>query len=468
MAITSSVRMTEKVRLRKVRKLSVPGEVLVREGQTVGPDTVIAKTDLVPGGPRVVDITAELGERFTPEEMDKILVKKVGDKVRSKDILATYQKNFWAEAKAAYSPCDGTVEYISKTQRRIIIREDPRSAKPMSIVSVASKLQIWPWTIRMFSNVREGDQVHAGQVLASAMNVGSMDYVYSPMAGVVDKICPKSGTITIVRPVRPSQVKAHLPGVITRIVPEEGGVVEATGAYLEGVFGLGGERFGEIVVASDGPGGHLGDAGVCVSHKGKVLVAGGSVSLEAMRKARMIGVQGMVVGGANNADLVQFLGKEISVGITGQEDIEVTIIIMEGFGAMPMNERTWELLMSRAGRTASLDGTTHIRAGAVRPQILISTGTLEEDSEAMPIPLEGEDREGLPFVTNLVAGDRVRCVREPYLGQWGVVEDLPASAEMVESEAYMEVAMVRLDGGRLVKVSEANLEVFRDSAAAVS
>ena len=55
-----------------------------------------------------------------------------------------------------------------------------------------------------------------------------------------------------------------------------------------------------------------------------------------------------------------------------------------------------------------------------------------------------------------------------YFGLWGVVEDLPAAPMQVESEAYMEVAFVRLDDGRLVKVSEANLEVFRDSGAEVA
>ena len=217
MAIASNIKAMERVRLRKVRRLSVPGEVLVSEGQEVGADTVIAKTDLVPGGPRVVDITAELGIRLTPEEIDKVLVKKVGDKVRAREVLGTYQRNFWSAVKDIYSPCDGTIEFISKTQRRIIVREDPRSAKPMSIVSVASKLQIWPWTIRMYTDVTEGQEVFAGQALASATNVGSVDYVYSPMAGVVERICPKSGTITIVRPVRPSQVRAHLPGIVTRI-----------------------------------------------------------------------------------------------------------------------------------------------------------------------------------------------------------------------------------------------------------
>jgi glycine cleavage system H lipoate-binding protein len=467
-AIASNIKAMERVRLRKVRRLSVPGEVLVREGQEVGADTVIAKTDLVPGGPRVVDITAELGIRLTPDEIDKVLVKKVGDKVRAREVLGTYQRNFWSAVKDIYSPCDGTIEFISKTQRRIIVREDPRSAKPMSIVSVASKLQIWPWTIRMYTDVTEGQEVFAGQALASATNVGSVDYVYSPMAGVVERICPKSGTITIVRPVRPSQVRAHLPGIVTRVIPEEGAVIEATGAYLEGVFGVGGERYGEILVRSDGPDGRLDEAGVDVSCKGKVLIAGGFVSLEAMQKARMIGVRGIVAGGVNNIDLVQLLGKEISVGITGQEDTDMTIIVMEGFGSMPMNERVWQLLASRAGKVASLDGTTHIRAGAVRPQILVSNGVLEGNSPAMPEFEEGEGQDGRPPVTNLVPGDRVRCVRQPYFGLWGVVEDLPAAPMQVESEAYMEVAFVRLDDGRLVKVSEANLEVFRDSGAEVA
>lgn len=464
MAITSSVKVMEKVHLKKVRKLSVPGEVLVREGQEVAPDTIIAKTNLVPGGPRVIDITADIGERLTPEEIDKMLVKKVGDKVHARELLASYQKNFWSAVKQMFSPCDGTVEYISKTQRRIIIREDPRSAKPMCIISVASKLQIWPWTIRMFTDVAEGDEVSAGQVIAAAMNIGSMDYVYSPMAGVVEKVCPKTGTVTIVRPVRPSQVMAHLPGVITRIIPEEGGVVEATGAYVEGVFGIGGERSGEIVIAADGPDGALGDAGVDVAHKGKVLVAGGFVSLEAIQKSRMIGVRGIVVGGVNNMDLVQVLGKEITVGITGQEDIELTIIAMEGFGNMPMNERAWSLLVSRAGKIASLDGTTHIRAGALRPQVLVSDGRPERRPEASPVADEGEGESNRPLVTNLVPGDRVRCIRQPYFGQWGIVEDLPGTPEPVECGASMEVAIVRLDNGRLVRVSEANLEVFRDVA----
>lgn len=462
MAFSSNLRLLEKAFLKKTRRLSVPGEVLVTEGQTVKPDDIIAKTDLVPGGPRVIDITAEVGRRLTPEEIDKLITKKPGDKVTKHEVLGVYRRTFWEGGKTIYSPCDGTIEYISKTRRRIIIREDPRSAAPMSVVAVASKLSIWPWTIRMYTSVDEGDEVFAGQVLASATNIGQVDYVYSPMAGVVERICPRSGTITIVRPVRPSQVKAYLGGVVTEVLPELGAVIEATGSYIEGIFGVGGERAGEIVMATDGPDGDLDEAGVDVSHKGKVLVAGRFVSLEALKKARMIGVSGIITGGINNLDLVQFLGKEIVVGITGQEDTDLTVIVMEGFGPMPMNEKVWDLLASRAGKVASIDGTTHIRAGAVRPQVLVSDGALEPDSSTAPWTEEHVSRTDRPLITNLSVGDRVRCVRQPYFGLWGVVLDLPAEPREVESGSRMEVALVRLDDGREVWIAEANLEVFKE------
>jgi len=66
---------------------------------------------------------------------------------------------------------------------------------------------------------------------------------------------------------------------------------------------------------------------------------------------------------------------------------------------------------------------------------------------------------------SLTVGDKVRCVREPYFGLWGTVEELPSELKVMESESPMEVAVVRLDGsGETVVIPEANLEVFREQA----
>ncbi len=457
MAISSGLRILESTRLKRVCRLIVPGEVLVKEGESVLPDTVVARSQFMQGTPYVLDLASELRHPVTPDFVDSVLLKKVGDKVEALEVIAKYQKHFWSEVNEARSPCTGTVEYISRIQGRVIIREDPRSAKPMSIVAAASKLGVWPRLLRMYTQVKEGDEVFEGQILASAPSVGSLDYVYAPMAGVVERICTLRGTITIVRPIKPTQAVAHIAGIVAKIIPDFGCVVEAEGSYLEGVFGVGGERHGVLALCSDGPGGSLDEAGVSGDVKGKVLVAGSFVSLAAVQKARDEGAVGIITGGVNNLDLVQVLGKEISVGITGGKDgLEFGMVVMEGFGEMPMNEKAWEVLTKSSGQPAFLDGTTQIRAGVIRPKVMISRGAAGLPEKG----IEEDELERLYTSVSLTPGHRVRCVRAPYFGLWGVVESIPKDPVAVESEGLMEVACVRLDDGRLVKVAEANLEVF--------
>jgi len=472
MAVFSTLKILENTKIRKIRKLAVPGDVLVKQGDDVEPDTVIARAEYVRGNPYFIDLAGELRRKITPELVDRVLLKKVGDKVKAKEVIGRYQKSFWSDMVEIKSPCDGVIEYISRVRGWVIIREDPRSAKPMSVVPVSSKLGIWPRMIRMYAEVKEGDVVKEGQVIAAAPGIGTTDFVYSPISGIVEKVCSQTGTIVIVRPIKPTQVLAHIAGTVTEIIPDQGAVVEAIGSQIEGIFGIGQERFGELQVVSDSPAGVLEEAGVEDNVKGKILVAGGFATLGAIQKARSEGAVGLIVGGLNQLDLVKVLGKELFVGITGQEEVDFTVIILEGFGVMPMNEKAWQILDQCQGRIASIDGTTQIRAGVVRPEILISreslttqdnvltAGAMEKSMEepAMRFPLNK-----LPVArTELCVGDRVRCTRAPYFGLWGVVEEVLDQPEPVECEALMEVVRVRLDDNRLVTVPEANLEVFRE------
>lgn len=462
-ALASNLKILSRTRLRKERRLSVPGDVLVKPMDRVEPGTIIGKSDYVKGNPYVIDLRAEIKEPVTPELVDKVLLKQVGDKVKAREVIARYQKNFWSDVIEVKSPCDGTIEYISRIQGRIVIREDPRSAKPLAVVAVASRLHIWPRLIRMYTQVKEGDQVFEGQILACAPGGGGMDYVYAPMSGIVEKICSQTGTITIVRPIKPTRVLAHIRGVVTEIIPDQGAVVEGIGSYIQGVFGVGGERFGEIKVLASSPSDVLDEAGVPEDLQGKVVVGGSFATLGALKKIKEKGSLGVVVGGLNQLDLVQLIGKEIDVGVTGEEDSDLTVIILEGFGVMPMNDVAFSILKAQEGQLASIDGTTQIRAGVVRPEIFVNqeypgdaAGTVEPE-----IPVLANNETWVSVAPQLSVGDRVRCIRQPYFGLWGYVRGLPKDLEKVECEALMEVAEVELDDGRLVKVPEANLEVFK-------
>src|SRR4029077_1433199 len=105
--------------------------------------------------------------------------------------------------------------------------------------------------------------------------------------------------------------------------------------------------------------------------RGAVVVGGGRVTAEALERAKAAGVSAIVTGGIDDQDLRDFLGYDLGVATTGSETAGLTLIITEGFGEIAMALRTHALLVSRAGSDAAVTGATQIRAGVLRPEILI-------------------------------------------------------------------------------------------------
>ena len=83
--------------------------------------------------------------------------------------------------------------------------------------------------------------------------------------------------------------------------------------------------------------------------KGAVVIGGGRMEGEAIRKAVAVGVSALVSGGIDDQDLKETLGYDLGVAVTGSEKIGLTLIVTEGFGDIAMAERTFRLLASRAG-----------------------------------------------------------------------------------------------------------------------
>ncbi len=137
---------------------------------------------------------------------------------------------------------------------------------------------------------------------------------------------------------------------------------------VQGIFGVGGERRGAIKLAVQSPADTLGVEHISESDAGKILVGAATVTLDAIRKASEVGATGIIVGSIKDVDLITFLGYDIGVAITGQENINLTIIATEGFGYLPMAERTFNLLKSLDGRVASMNGATQIRAALSDPR----------------------------------------------------------------------------------------------------
>jgi hypothetical protein len=240
-------------------------------------------------------------------------------------------------------------------------------------VKVFVKLGIEPEQIERYLLKKEGDQVKKDEVIAiyRAFFGRFTRICRSPMDGFIEVVLKKKGRVIVRGNPIPVEARAHVPGKIVEVIPGEGAVVEARGALVNGVFGVGGKARGELAFATDQPGAPLTTEVVGVGHRGKILVGGSVVTLDALRKAAETGVSGIITGGVDQKDLTDFLGHEIGVGVTGSERVGMTLIITEGFGVYPMREETFRLLKSHEGRRASIDGTTQIRQRMLRPEIVL-------------------------------------------------------------------------------------------------
>ncbi len=361
--------------IRKIRRLPLKGQVLVQVGDSVSPDTVVARTEL-PGPITTLRVAERLG--VEPRELSKFLLKQVGDKVHAGEVIAERKALFGLLTSRVTSPVTGTIDFVSEATGNIGIRHLPT----------------------------------------------------------------------------PVEVTAYLRGLVVEVIPEEGAVVATRGVFVQGIFGLGGERHGEIALLANSPDEVVPDMKLSDEHKGKVLIAGALANWRLMEAARQVGVTALVTGGVLDSDIKKLLGYDIGVAITGHEPLPFTLIVTEGFGEIAMARRTFELLASQEGRDASVNGATQIRAGVIRPEIVVPQDeTLTMDNLQVP----EEDK----FATGeLNLGAPIRLIRTPYFGALGRVVSLPPEPQEIETETKTRVLEAELVTGEKVVVPRANVEIF--------
>ena len=368
-AYTPGLTVSGDIVVRRIRRLPIKGEVLVKDGDSVHPNTAVARA-LLPGALQTIKLADKLG----------------------------------VEAKDAESQ----------------------------------------------SQIKVGESLEKGQLIAETKGfLGRFkQQVVSEFTGTVDSISTVTGNMLVREPPIPVEIDAYIEGKIVDILPEEGAIVETRCAMVQGIFGVGGERVGIVRVAVSGTEKPLEAGDIQDSDAGKFLVGGSGVTAEALARAGSVGVGGIITGGVRDADLIKLLGYDIGVAITGQENIPFTLVVTEGFGFLSMATRTFELLQSLEGKSASINGATQIRAGVIRPEIIV------------PLPADAPKSTAARQSFELTIGTPIRVIREPYFGQLGTVTELPSQLVVVDSGTEVRVLKAKLADSRDVVVPRANAEII--------
>lgn len=353
-------------------------------------------------------------ERILPLK-GKVLVKK-GDKVKAEDFVA---ETFL-----------------------------PGKVMPMKL---SNALGVLPAALKEHLKVKPGDTIKKGQILAQTKGFLGMfkSTARSPLDGEFESVSAHTGQALLREPRIPIQVRAFIDGIVVDVIPEEGVVIENKSAYVQGIFGLGNETTGTIKMLVSAPDETVKATDITAECKDKLIVVGSKCDLTAIEKAKEVGVKGVITGGISDDDIKKMLGYDIGVAITGHEEIGLTIVVTEGFGDIAMAKKTFGLLKKFAGKKASIHGRTQIRAGVIRPEIIIPLDFQEDE-------LVVEEAK----MSTLEIGGMIRIIREPNFGKIGKITKLPEPLVVVESETKVRILEAELEDGQKVTVPRANVEVI--------
>jgi hypothetical protein len=321
-------------------------------------------------------------------------------------------------------------------------------------INVANILGVPPQDVPETMLKQVGDRAEDGEEIALSKSFFGLfkSVARAKISGQIENISSVTGQVLLRGAPIPIEVKAYLNGVVTDIFPEEGVEVTTWGSFVQGIFGIGPETHGPIKIVSKSNTEVLSEEEIDESCKGCVIVGGSLVTASGLRKAIKVGAVGIVVGGFDDQDLRDFLGYDLGVAITGSEDKGITLVVTEGFGEIMMAAKTFELLKVHEGQEASLNGATQIRAGVIRPEVVIPK---MEDLSERDIEDEMEN-------IGLTVGSPVRVIRQPYFGKLGTVTELPPKLQALESESKARVLEVEFPDGERAVIPRANVEMLEE------
>jgi len=253
-----------------------------------------------------------------------------------------------------------------------------------------------------------GDQVEAREiVIAKPINLGVQRLVYrAPEAGQIAAIQGSWMILDLYG--QPYDVPALYRGTIVGVLPRQGGIVEAHGALIQGVWGSSAsgdnakEAVGVIKWISKAPDGVLDADALQADARGTILVAG-SITGAALERAAELQAAGIVLG-----SLTPELRQQARA-------LKPPVMVTEGFGEIQMCAPIFELLTALNGQEAALYARYEPHnPRATRPELFVPLAASR---------MLQSDRSSETSSPQLAPRAPVRGLCKPYLGRIGALPE---------------------------------------------
>ncbi|NJC97500.1 MAG: hypothetical protein C3F07_21370 [Anaerolineales bacterium] len=279
--------------------------------------------------------------------------------------------------------------------------------------------------------VNQGDRVTQGALIAEASGIFPRS-IKAPRPGRVMVV--GSGQVLMEVGDARIELRAGLPGTVTQVIPERGVVIRTAGALIQGTWGNGRIDNGLMTGLIEKPDDVLTADRLDISLRGSVILGGHVRDVDTLRAAAELPVRGLIISSM------------LSSLIQPAMQARFPILVLDGFGAMPMNSAAFKLLTTNNKREVTVNAEHFDRYNGNRPEVII------------PLPVTNEPEEPNDYEMFSV-GQQIRMRRSPHAGMLGSITNLPAGLTKLPSGLRAPAAEVKLENGSTVLVPLVNLEV---------
>jgi hypothetical protein len=331
-------------------------------------------------------------------------------------------------------PVPGTipVHLNERVQPQDVIAE-AEVAPQHKFIDVAQGLGLPVREVARFIIRERGDRVMKGDIIAGPAGFPRKT-IKAPTDGRIAAVT--NGKVLFEYRKDPFIITAGFPGEVVATDGMMTVTLETSGALIQGVWGNNREDFGVMRVVGTGPRDRLLTDQLDMKLRGAVLIAGICDDPAPLQHANELAVRGIILGGLA-ADLVPIANS-----------MPYPIVVVDGFGPIPLNQAAYELLTTNRGRDAALDARPMKAYESHRPEVVI------------PLPVVNPTDVPEDLIP-LTAGVRVRVTRAPVAGEVGIVEEVLNQVMVYPNGVLTRSARVNLEFTGSTIVPLANLEILQ-------
>jgi len=277
---------------------------------------------------------------------------------------------------------------------------------------------------------RPGDRLQKGDIIAQTGGVFSK-IMRAPADCTLMAVY--GGQVLLEVEPSPVELRAGINGVVVKVIPNRGAIVETNGSLIQGVWGNDKISVGLLMVLADSPREEFTRARLDVSLRGAIALAGQCLQADSLVAASELPLRGLILASIDP--------ELVSVA----REMPFPVIVLDGFGNVPMNQAAFKLLSSNEKRDICLNAADWNPYTGIRPEVVI------------PLPTGAETaRETSTFAT----GQNVRVNLPPYIGRVGTLARILPGNSMLPSGVLARAGVVDFGQDQYVMIPLADMDVL--------